>query len=64
MRKYIIVANNKIHKEINYASNSLKDCVNFLQDNTGIFISFKIYEVKEAREMALDEVNSRLKVFK
>jgi len=63
MRKYIIVANNRRNKEINYASSSLWDCVNYLQDNIGIFTNFKIYEVKEAREMAPDEVKSRLKKF-
>ena len=63
MARYYLEAHNKANKEIVYASNNLWSLVSYLRNNDGLFIDLKIYEIKEVKEISLDEVGSRLKKF-
>lgn len=63
MAKYYLEAHNKTNKEIVYASNNRWGIVNYLKNNDGLFTDFKIYEIKEVKEISLDEMWIRLKKF-
>lgn len=63
MARYYLEAHNKANKEIVYASNNRWGIVNYLKNNDGLFTDFKIYEIKEVKEISLDEMWIRLKKF-
>lgn len=63
MARYYLEAHNKTNKEIVYASNNRLGIINYLKNNDGLFTDFKIYEIKEVKEVSLDEMWIKLKKF-